>query len=52
MQRHVRSRPEGKQQLRPAHLAVSTYNTDTILVRAAQFDRAKDVLSAAGYVFV
>ena len=32
--------------------AVSTYNTDTILVRAAQFDRAKDVLSAAGYVFV
>ena len=32
--------------------AVSTYNTDTILVRAAQFDRAMNVLSAAGYAFV
>lgn len=29
--------------------AVSTYNTDYILVKAADFDRAMDALSAAGY---
>lgn len=29
--------------------AVSTFNTDTILVKAEDFDRALDALSAAGY---
>ena len=29
--------------------AVSTYNTDYILVKAENFDRAMDVFSAAGY---
>lgn len=29
--------------------AVSTYNTDYILVKAENFDRAMDALSAAGY---
>ena len=29
--------------------AVSTYNTDYILVKAENFDRALDVLAAAGY---
>ena len=29
--------------------AVSTYNTDYILVKAGNFDRAMDALSAAGY---
>ena len=29
--------------------AVSTFNTDYILVKAEQFDRAMDVLAAAGY---
>ena len=29
--------------------AVSTYNTDYILVKAENFDRAMDVLAAAGY---
>ena len=30
--------------------AVSTYNTDYILVKEENFDRAMDVLSAAGYM--
>lgn len=30
--------------------AVSTYNTDYILVKKENFERAMDVLSAAGYV--
>ena len=29
--------------------AVSTYNTDYILVKDESFDRAMDVLAAAGY---
>ena len=29
--------------------AVSTYNTDYILVKAEQFDQALEVLAAAGY---
>ena len=32
--------------------AVSTYNTDYILVKAEQFDRAVRALEAAGYGFV
>ena len=32
-----------------AVFAVSTYNTDYILVRADQFDRAADAFRAAGY---
>lgn len=32
--------------------AVSTYNTDYILVKAEQFARAQEVLCAAGYRFV
>lgn len=32
--------------------AVSTYNTDYILVKRENFSRAVDVLSEAGYVFV
>ena len=32
--------------------AVSTYNTDYILVKAENFDRAMDVLSNAGYSIV
>ena len=32
--------------------AVSTYNTDYILVKEENFQKAMDVLSAAGYVFV
>lgn len=31
--------------------AVSTYNTDYVLVKAADFDRATDVLARAGYRF-
>ena len=32
--------------------AVSTYNTDYILVKAEQFDRAMEVLAGAGYEVV
>lgn len=32
--------------------AVSTYNTDYILVKSEDFDRAMDILSGAGYIVV
>ena len=32
--------------------AVSTYNTDYILVKEDNYDRAVDVLTRAGYIFV
>lgn len=32
--------------------AVSTYNTDYILVKSENFDRAMDILSGAGYIVV
>ena len=32
--------------------AVSTYNTDYILVKSENFDRAMDILSDAGYIVV
>lgn len=32
--------------------AVSTYNTDYILVKEEKFERALEVLTAAGYIFV
>ena len=35
-----------------AVFAVSTYNTDYILVRGAQFDRASDAFRAAGYTVI